>query len=120
MNQDTRFTDLNGRIYISRDYRSTIRQSIIEDRIHVSLIAFYLGFAGIYWLPIFSRTFILQLKIILYILLVVIGLLRLKVYSVKQYKIYLWLSVCAVSSFLAVSQTTPISAPSRTEFARKI
>lgn len=83
-----------------------MRRHTLEDNLHVTLIAGYLGFAGIYWLPGVSHIVISQLKIVAYVLLVVIGLLKLRVYSVKQQNIYFWLVVCTVSAFLVSILTT--------------
>lgn len=85
-----------------------VRQPSLGDNIHVSLIAGYLAIAGIYWLPGFSYTLISQFKVVLYVLFVLIGLSRLRIYSVKQQRIYLWLLVCAFSAFLANVVTTDL------------
>lgn len=71
------------------------------DRLHVTLVAGYIAFAGIYWLPGVSHVLISQAKVALFAILVGIGFLRLKLYTTMQRNIFLLLGIGSLSSWLA-------------------
>lgn len=75
------------------------------DNVHVTAIAGYVAIAGIYWLPYVSHVLISDIKLTMFLILLVIGIARFKIYTSQQLKIYLLLLLCAIASFGANSVT---------------
>lgn len=76
------------------------------DNLHVTFIAGYVAFAGIYWFPGISYDLILHAKLTLYCIFVALGFLRFKIFSFTHHILYALLITAALCAFLANSAST--------------
>lgn len=80
--------------------------SAFLDNVQITLIAGYIAFSGIYWLPGISHILISNIKLLLFVFLVGLGILRFKIFIAEQKSIYFWLGVGAICAFSASYATT--------------
>lgn len=78
----------------------------ISDHVQVNLIAVYIAFAGIYWLPGVSPVFLSTIKLVLFFAFFSIGMVRFKNCPAEQSSIYAWLGIGAFCVFVTTSITT--------------
>ncbi len=72
------------------------------DRSYAFAVAIYLSISGLYWIPFISPAIINNFKIIIFLAISIIGIIRFNIYSNSQLKIILLIFICSIAAFTSL------------------